>query len=511
MGMLALFAWPFVTLAMALRLYWPVALLIGIVGGHLLLPPRLGVNLPLLPALDKFTIPVITLVLLALLLRPGEARGFAVQPDGPPALRGWLPRNSTSLVLLAALVVGALLTAQTNGDRLVDGSVVRPGLSLYDGFALIVAASGPILAYLLGRKYLATAEMHRLFLVVLALAMLLYSLPTLYEVRMSPQLNRMVYGFFPHDWRQHIRGGGFRPVVFTRHGLELGILLCMGILAAFGAWRVSSGPKRTLYFLAGLWLLGTLVLSKSLGALLIALAMLPVILFLGLRLQLLAAAGIAAAVLLYPMMRGADLVPTRQVVSMVEQFDRGRASSFQFRLDNEDALLDRANERPLFGWGGYRRNRVFDERRGDTTVTDGTWIITIGQGGWVGYVARFGLLTMPVILLAMRQRRFGITQATAALCVVLVANLVDLIPNAGVTAITWLMAGALMGRLELGASTETGTTPETTRQASVAATAVAAAHGPAGRAAASADRRRDIPYTRQETFHQRIRVPRKQQ
>lgn len=54
---------------------------------------------------------------------------------------------------------------------------------------------------------------------VLALACLAYSLLALWEVRMSPRLNREIYGFFGHSWSQHVRYGGYRPILFLNHGI----------------------------------------------------------------------------------------------------------------------------------------------------------------------------------------------------------------------------------------------------------------------------------------------------
>ena len=124
-------------------------------------------------------------------------------------------------------------------------------------------------------------------------------------------------------------------------------------------------------------------------------------------------------------------------------------ASLDFRFRNEDVLLEHANEKPLFGWGGWGRNMVYDEKGRNISITDGKWVIIFGKDGWFGYLATFGLLTLPVMLLAIR-RRDDLTLASSALSVALVANLIDLIPNSGLTPLTWLMAGAIAGRLELG-------------------------------------------------------------
>ena len=172
----------------------------------------------------------------------------------------------------------------------------------------------------------------------------------------------------------------------------------------------------------------------------------PVVALLSVRGQLLMAAVLAAVVLTYPMLRGAGLVPVGTVYSLAAMVSEERAGSLKFRFDNEEMLLARANEKPLAGWGGYGRSRVYDPDTGkDISVTDGTWVLAMGMSGWLGYLGSFGLLTLPVIVLFSRRGDGGHT-ATAGLCLVLAANLVDMIANATLTPLTWLIAGALAGR-----------------------------------------------------------------
>jgi hypothetical protein len=271
----------------------------------------------------------------------------------------------------------------------------------------------------------------------------------LYEIRMSPQLNNMVYGYFGHDWMQHLRDGGFRPVVFLNHSLWLAIFLCCAALAAFGLWRIGGVPKRALYLVAGLWILMTLVLAKNFGSIGIAFLLLPVVLILPFRVQILAAAAVATMLTAYPVLRANGLVPTQWVVDTVRSVAPGREGSLEYRLRMEDGLLEKALERPMFGWGGYGRARVYDEQGRDLSVTDGHWIIVFSNGGWFQYVGAFGLLTYAVFALAVRWRRYELDPASAVLSVVLAANMIDLIPNSTETSVTMLLAGALAGRLEL--------------------------------------------------------------
>jgi hypothetical protein len=136
-------------------------------------------------------------------------------------------------------------------------------------------------------------------------------------------------------------------------------------------------------------------------------------------------------------------------VETVRKIAPGREGSLEYRLRMEDALLEKALERPIFGWGGYGRARVYDEQGRDTTIVDGQWISIFSNGGWFQYVGALGLLTYAVFALALRWRRYELDPATAVVSIVLAANMIDLIPNATQTSVTFLLAGALAGRLEL--------------------------------------------------------------
>lgn len=449
-GHLVLFSWPAVVFWLFSRLHPTTALCWAIIGGYLLLPENISYDLPALPAIEKGSVAALSaLVAAAVLARPNRRQGN-IASGNVTILPGLVPRNRVVLLLIVLMLAGILGTVATNGDPLHFELRQIPGLRPYDAGSLLLGGLITLLPFLLARKYLASPEGQTRLLVVLALAGLIYSLPALYEVRMSPQISRMIYGYFPHDWIQHIRAGGFRPVVFLPHGLWLAIFFCASFLATLSLWRLTTWPQSVRWLLATLWMLMTLVLAKGMGALAIGIMLGGAILFLPLRLRVMTAAVLAGMILVYPMLRGADLVPTERVVSLAASIDPDRAGSLDFRLKNEDLLLAKANEQPLFGWGSWGRNRVYDESGADISVTDGYWVLAIGMGGWIGYLANMGLLTLPLILMALRWRRLGLTPATAGIALALTANLIDLIPNATLTPLTWLMAGALAGRLELG-------------------------------------------------------------
>jgi hypothetical protein len=424
----ALIIWPVVILALFASLRPAHALIWSLLGGYLVLPVNVAFDFPGVPALDKTSIPSVAALIGALI--------FA----GARAVR--LPREWWLMTLMALYVISPMLTVLTNRDSLVFGSLMLPGLKPYDALSAAAYNSINLIPFLLGYNMLRTDRSQNYLLRALVVAMLCYSLPMLIEIRLSPQLHTWIYGFFPHSFGQQVRDGAFRPVVFLGHGLLVAIFTSMTIVGA-----VYFVQRRAQIFGVSAWfwlvyLIGILVLCRSLGALILSVAALTAALLIRQSGVRLICALVAITVFVYPVMRGADLVPVQTLADQVAAQSRERAGSFQTRIDNEDSLLKRASQRPLFGWGGYGRNRVYDESTGeDMSITDGTWIIVIGISGWAGYIATFGLLCLPVV--GIWWRGSHVSAAGTALSLVLAVNLVDLVPNSSLTPLTWLLAGSL--------------------------------------------------------------------
>lgn len=455
--LLPILIWPLVTSVFFKRFAPAMALILTILVGKLLLPATTVWDLPLLPGLTKDTMPALSALLIGALVLKGRARELepgAVQP-------GLFPKNKVIAALFWTVLLGSFMTVLFNGDPLIFDGRIKPGLRLYDAFSVVMGMFLLVLPMLLARKYLARSQDHHLLVYALCLGGLIYSLPTLFEARMAPQLNIWTYGFFPHDWRQHVRGGQFRPVVFQSHGLVLGIFLAVSIVATAIMSRLD-GVKRSKFLFAVVWLVVTLFISRNLGAFMIICAILPVALFLPARTQLLIASILGAMILLYPMLRGAGLIPVDRLLAFAEQINPERAQSLSVRLSNEDSLLARAQLRPFWGWGIWGRSLVFNEAGQTDSIVDGTWIAVIGTFGWIGYIGQFGLLTLPIILLTFSAQGKQIPLATSGLALLMVVNLIDLIPNSALTPLTWMMAGALIGRLELSADEANATQGEST-------------------------------------------------
>jgi len=124
-----------------------------------------------------------------------------------------------------------------------------------------------------------------------------------------------------------------------------------------------------------------------------------------------------------------------------------RGGSLVYRLRNEDALAAKAMQRPIFGWGGWGRSRVVNEEGKDISVTDGLWIIVLGQNGIVGYSALCLAILLPAAMLLLRIRTAHWTSPEVAPAIVLamvsVLYWIDCIPNGMVNPIFTLVVGGL--------------------------------------------------------------------
>lgn len=439
---IVLFSWPLVIFFVFSRYRIEIALPFAIIAGNLILPVQTSLNLPLIPTLDKHSVPVIAATIFLLTT---QKLNLSFRHH-----KGILLRHPVGSSLLILLVVAPFLTVMANGDYLSYGPVALPGLTIKDGMSAVLIAFTQTLPLLLAFKFLGHPDGQKTLLWVLIAGGLIYAIPTLLEVRLSPIFSKMIYGLQSVDWLQHLRGDGFRPLVFLKHGLLLSLFLSLCVLAALGATRFMGPKYRFQLWLAAGFLFITLIFSKSLGALLVTLFLAPIVILCSVRAQLLTAAILAGTVLVYPVLRGADMVPTDRILEYATSIDVYRAASLETRFRNENILLQKARERPLLGWGGYGRPRAYDSNGRDLSITDGYWVIVFGEGGWLQYLAKMGLLTTPLMLLVFRARKIELGPETALLAIISAANLVDLIPNAGATPITWMMTGALWGRLAHG-------------------------------------------------------------
>lgn len=462
---LVLALWPLVMFVLFKRLPVGRALIWSFLGGYLLLPPHpTAFDFPLLPPLNKLTLPNIVALLLVVFVAKEK-------------IKVW-PQSNVGKVLMGVFVFSPIFTVLNNPEPIVFAASHLRGLYAFDIVALVISQMLLLSGFILARQFLRTGEDLRDLLIALLLAGVFYSFPMLLEVRMSPQLNVWIYGYFQHVFDQVMRGGGFRAIVFLQHGIWAAMFIMMALAAAIILWRSESGRIRSWFMIAALFLSVVLVLNKTLGPVVHAFVLVSLVVATSWKMQTRVAVVLAALAIAYPLAKGVDLVPEEQILQVASMASQDRANSLKFRFDNENILYERALEKPFFGWGTWGRNHIRNSITGTiTSVSDGHWIIKVGVFGWVGFLAEFGLLALPIFLFAKASSqnerglstrwRSGIsadipvkkdytervithvvTPLGGGLSLLLALNLVDLIPNATITPVTWLIAGSLLGYAE---------------------------------------------------------------
>jgi hypothetical protein len=435
----ALLIWPAVALYLFSRLPVSQAMLWTILGGYLLLPTGLDIKFQMIPAFNKMSIPNFAALL-----------GCAIYArQSPKFFRGFgLPE-----LLILIILFGPFITSILNGDPIRVGATFRPGVGAYDAGSTAIFQFTLLLPFFLGRQFLRSGENSADVLRVMVIAGCAYSLLILVELRMSPQLHNWLYGYFPFDYSVEFRNGGFRSVVFLQNGLLLAFFTTTATMAAAALWRTRTRVFRRVSPAVSTGYLGLiLLLCKTLSVVVYGAVAVPLIRWASPRMQLRVACVLVAIALSYPMVRVTDVFPTTSLLQVASAVSTDRASSLETRFLQEDQLLERAWQRPWFGWGRYGRNRVYSGWNGaDTSATDGFWIITVGVFGLVGFFGMFGLLALAVVRAASALKFAPSAQEgawLAALALILAINMIDLLPNASLTPWTLLLAGTLVGRAE---------------------------------------------------------------
>ncbi len=446
---LMLLIWPVACLVMFRTMIVERALIWSILGGHLFLPPLAEFNLPLVPAMDKVSIPNLSVLLILV---------FAMKEK----VHLW-PQTRSAQLLVLGLVLSAIPTVMTNGDPIIfevlqnaDPIVffvdALPGQSIRDVGSVLIAQALTLVPFLLARQFLSSEKGLREILFGFMLGGLIYSVFSVFEVRFSPQINVWVYGFFQHSFEQMMRAGGFRPIVFLPHALWLALFMCIALISTAALARNAATVDRWKMGLLVAWLAVVLFLCKSFASMAYGILLTPMVLFVPSRWQIRLAVVFAVIAVGYPMLRNANLVPLDAIVAQAEAISPARAQSLQYRFDNEQQLLARAAEKPLFGWGGWGRSLIRDSETGDIlSIPDGRWIIVFGTFGWLGYICEFGLLALPVLLMGLYIRRQGdatLSPFVAPLVMILAITMMDMLLNATLTPLTWLTAGAILGHAE---------------------------------------------------------------
>lgn len=446
---------------LALALYIPVAIGVAassskeqstrtifyiFLGGVMFLPELVAFDAPLIPPLSKYEISGLMGLAGAGLLE--RRRLVASKP-----LRG----VDIFFLVIVAGNVGTLMSNQdvlTYGDYgYYQGIVVREpkvlsGHRASDVLAFSVRdALSTYVPFLLGRSMFRTTKDSEIVFKGIVIIAIIYAPCCLLEARISPQIHKAVYGYMPTGAAGVVRGDGFKPVVFQNSGLSVATYLFCSVCscAILLKRKIKVLGMSAAVPLVLIWI--TLALSHNMAALLYTLVAVPVLFVSRGRLGITTGVVFAVLVLVYPPVRATEAVDVYALVDWIAQYSPERADSLYVRFANEDILYERASDRVLFGWGGYGRNRVYNEKGLDISLTDGEWIMRVGARGIVGFIGMFGLLLTPLFLAQLRASKMSPTgrQSVDALAIILALMVVDLLPNSLFTKLPLFFGGILAG------------------------------------------------------------------
>jgi hypothetical protein len=429
-----------------------VATLVVYFGSVMFGPMLVNFDAPLIPPLDKESLPNLMIFICVLVTAKQQLKAA---------------RMGTGIDLLVfSMVLCAAGTAFTNTDTLQYGPTVLPAMASGDipseAIRLFLL---PVIPFLVARALFRTTDDCRTLLKGLAIAGLVYTPFIIIEMRLSPQFHAWVYGFHQHDFSQTRRGGGFRPMVFMAHGLAVAMLVLTSVIATITLAKAKVKYLKLPRVVPPLVQSLILATIKSMGAFIYGCFAVPIAWFLKPKTQIRIAVILACITASYPLLRMTGIFPREQLVEWAASIEQDRARSLEFRFSNEDDLMNKMLERPLFGWGGYSRGHVFDPANGeDMSVVDGGMVSVLSRSGLVGFVVTFGALLYPVFAAFRRVSKLSPQDQPLLAGVALLSTFytVDLLPNGFFNQIPFFLAGALMG-LSQGMSSQPAVRPELAR------------------------------------------------
>jgi len=419
LALIAILGWAPLILVLFSLLPARRAVVVGSIASWLLLP-SVGIDLPGIPEYSKTTAATTGILFATLFFESNRLLAFRLRWfDLPMILWSLCP----------------FISSLTND------------LGLYNGLSGVFSHMTQwFLPYLVGRLYLTDAEGLREFVIGTITGAVCLIPFALFEIRMSPKLMGMVYGF---GWFEGTRYGGYRPRVFFSTAIEFGLWMnCMTVLAW---WHWQTGNLKYLLRLPGgvvfAALLITTIACRATSAMVLNLFGLAALWHAWWTKKKWAMWGLLLLSPIYYGIRIADIWSGRGAVEVSRVLiNEERASSLEYRLEMEDLFIAKAWQRPIFGWGGWGRNNVFDGGT-QVTVVDGRWIFALGVFGIVGLI---GMTTALLLPSALFLRRFPVQQwdrpdlvSAAGIALVLIIFCLDGLINGMLNILYVIAAGGL--------------------------------------------------------------------
>ncbi len=368
----------------------------------------------------------IAVLLLGTLFLPNA--GYAV-----PVLRSFDKGSATVLAMLAGLLIFDTGRLTSYRFHWVDipmmlwcacpfASSVANGLGVYDGLAEMmsnVMLWG--LPYAIGRLYIRDRDGAKDLVLGLTIAGLVYVPFCLLEMRGGPFFHAKLYGFYPHNYWEQLKPGGWRPSVFFIHGLWLGGFMAYSSICGLCLWLGKNASRIWIFRMkwAALAIVGTLLKCNSNTAI-VVFAVGSGVTVSG-RFRRLACALLIISPIAYTSLRVTGMWSGGNLVEFYGGKGKNAGGSLNTRLELENRIVARAMQQPVFGWGGYGRSMQIETKDGRGTWTEAIWTKAIGERGLVGLSSWMlsGLLPAWLALRFVDRQRFLAVEDGAILALIL--------------------------------------------------------------------------------------------
>jgi hypothetical protein len=307
------------------------------------------------------------------------------------------------------------------------------------------------LPYFLGRLYFTDLESIGDLALGIVVGALGY-LPLVYwELKMSPNLHFLVYGYLQHTFSQTQRFGGWRPMVFLQHGLAMGFY--MGAASVIAFWLSYARSVRSIrgvpMYLVALFLIITTIACKSSLAILLMFIGCVLLWAASVTRMRIVMTGFILILWIYMLARTWGGWSGQSIVDVTKRVIPDRISSIEVRIRSEDLMWQKAQTHLYFGNGDWGRALVYDRYGRQMSVPDAFWIYTLSASGIFGLLTVYlAMLIGPVQLCSRIPAKYWgqpLAAPAIALAVIVVLHMCDNLFNAMLSPIFMMASGAVAG------------------------------------------------------------------
>jgi hypothetical protein len=368
-----------------------------------------------------------------------------------------------NIAIALSLLLGIIFSGKKNAANfrlksidipIIVWCVVSPFLSImandlgpYNAVAAVIETSliwG--IYYIAGRIYFPDEKAMRLLIKGMIIGGLIYFPLVLFEVRMSPQLSNIVYGFFPHSFIQHIRYGGFRPIVFMDHGLVVALWMAATFVISiwlFGTKEIAKIGKIPMIIVVMLLLISVVLCKSANGWTYSTLGILS-FLFYKKRKSKRIFKIIIFIIPIYIIIRISGILSADTILHFLSNiFDAERIDSLSWRLLEEELFGVKALQSPLLGWGWMNRAWPTNMVSGENIIQfiDSLYLIVFSIRGFLGIISLYSVLLLgPWKIMKTRNESVD----AVILSIILIFYIIDSLLNGSVVPIYILIAGVLI-------------------------------------------------------------------